>query len=442
MKNIIKWKMLIILLLAAASIFILYTKPLNLGLDLQGGMYLVLEAQETPEVKVDADSVKGIEGVIRNRIDSLGVAEPIIQMKGKKQVIVELPGIKDPARAIKLIGDTALLEFVEAEYAPGDTSILTPEKIKKLAGEDARLATFSVYDNKGNIVDEKPIILKNTVLTGADLKTSRPETDSYGRPVVGIEFTQKGAKKFRDVTAKNIGKPIAIVLDNRIISAPVVNEAIPAGKAVITGSFTPQEVGDLVIKLKAGALPIPVEIVENKIIGPTLGKDSINKSWTAGIYGFIAVAIFMILYYRLPGLMAVIALSLYVIFNLAALSIFNATLTLTGLAGIILSMGMAVDANVLIFERLKEELRSGKTARAALDAGFKRAFTAIFDTNTTTVISGCVLFFLGTGTIRGFAVTLTLGVIVSFFTAIFVTRTFMEAIVKIRPIKSDILVKS
>lgn len=442
MKNLLKWKMLFIFILALGAGWLLYSKPLNLGLDLQGGMYLVLEAKENAKVQVDAEAMRGVEGVIRNRIDSLGVAEPIVQIKGSKQVVVELPGIKDPDRALKLIGDTAMLEFVEAESAPGDTSVLTPDKVRALAGEEARLATYSVYDARGQVADEKPIILKTTVLTGADLKMARPESDGYGKPVVGIEFNPQGAKKFKEVTERNIGKPIAIVLDGRIISAPIVNEAIPAGKAVISGSFTPQEVGDLVIKLKAGALPVPVSIVENRIVGPTLGKDSMNKSWIAGIYGFIAVALFMIFYYRLPGLMAVIALCLYFIYNMAFLSLINATLTLTGLAGIILSIGMAVDANILIFERLKEELRSGKTIKAALDMGFKRAFTAIFDTNTTTIITGAILFFAGTGTIRGFAVTLCIGVVVSFFSAIFVTRTFMEVIMTIRPVKSDILIRS
>lgn len=441
MKNALKWRVLIILLLVTGAFFLLNNKPLNLGLDLQGGMRLVLEAQDTDKIKVDNDAVIGVLGVIRNRIDSLGISEPLIQRKGKRQVIVELPGIKEPERAIKMIGDTALLEFVSAEWAPGDASLLTDEKIKKLAGDNARIDKVQYFDNAGNVVKEVPIILKDTVMTGAALKNSIPENDQYNRPVVGIEFTSEGTKQFRDVTAANVGRPLAILLDGRIISAPNINEPIPGGKAIISGGFTSAEVRDLVIKLKAGALPVPVEIVENKIIGPTLGKDSIEKSLRAGIYGFIIVALFMLVYYRLPGFMAVIALLIYLVLDLAVLSFLGATLTLPGLAGIVLAIGMAVDANVIIFERLKEELRAGKAVKAAVDAGFSRAFMTIIDANITTIITGLVLFLLGTGTIKGFAVTLCIGILVSMFSAIFVSRVLMELIVDLRLVKSGKLVK-
>ena len=425
MKNINQFRSLIILFVVAASVFVIYSMPINLGLDLQGGTRLVFVGQDTSKVKVSDDAMAGVAAVIRNRIDSLGVSEPVIQRKGKDQVIVELPGVKDPDRAIKLIGDTALLEFVESEWAPGDESVLTPQKVKEYYGDSARLDKVeSVKD--GQVVRSTPIILKDTTITGADVKAVYPQVDEYGNPSVGFELNSTGVNLFARLTTRHIGKPIAILLDKKIISAPNVNTPITEGKGIITGSFSADEVRDMIIKLKAGSLPIPVKMVESRIVGPTLGRDSIDKSKIAGIIGFAFIFFFMIFYYRLPGFVSTIALVVYVLLTLAILSIIRTTLTLPGIAGFLLSMGMAVDANVIIFERLKEELRAGKKIKMALDAAFERAFNAILDSNVTTVVAAATLFFVGTGTIKGFAITLSIGILVSMFTAITLTKMMMN----------------
>lgn len=425
--NINQLRFLGILAVIAISVYIIIQLPINLGLDLQGGTRLVLEGQETEKIKVSDDAMSGAVAVIRNRIDSLGVTEPTIQRKGKDQIIVELPGIKDPERAIRVIGDTALLEFVEAEWSPGDARTVSEKKIKEFYGPEARLSTVKEMRD-GRVESERPIILKRTVLTGADLKGAFPGLDSYGNPVVDIEFNSNGAQIFADVTARSVDKPIAIILDKRIISAPNVREPIPSGRAQISGNFKAEDVQDLVIKLKAGALPIPVRLIETRIVGPSLGKDSIDRSKVAGILGFAFIVAFMVLYYRLPGFLADIALVIYVPLTLAGLCLFHATLTLPGIAGFLLSIGMAVDANIIIFERLKEELRLGKTVRAAFDTAFQRAFTAILDSNVTTIIAALTLFFVGTGTIKGFAVTLIVGILASMFTALTLTHTMLNMV--------------
>lgn len=427
-KNINQLRFLIILAVVGVSVYLIMKLPITLGLDLQGGTRLVYEGQETEKTKVTEDAMAGVVAVIRNRIDALGVTEPIIQRKGKGQVIVELPGVKDPERAIRIIGDTALLEFVEAEWSPGDVRTISPEKLKEFYGPGARLEIYKEVKD-GRVESERPIILKKTVLTGGDLKGAWPGLDQYGNPVVDIEFNAKGAQIFSEVTSHSVGKPIAILLDKRIISAPNVREPIPSGRAQISGNFTPEEVQDLVIKLKAGALPIPVKLIETRVVGPSLGKDSIDKSKVAGIIGFVLIIAFMVLYYRLPGFLADIALVIYITIVLAGLALLHATLTLPGIAGFLLSIGMAVDANVIIFERLKEELRAGKTVKAAFDTSFQRAFSAIFDSNITTIIAAVTLFFVGTGTIRGFAVTLTVGILASMFTALTLTHMMMNMLV-------------
>lgn len=427
-KNINQLRFLIILGVVGASVYILMQLPITLGLDLQGGTRLVLEGQETEKVKVSDDAMAGVAAVIRNRIDALGVTEPTIQRKGRDQVIVELPGVKDPERAIKIIGDTALLEFIEAEWSPGDSRTVSAEKLKEFYGAEARL-DFVKEIRGGRVESERPIILRKAVLTGADLKGAWPGLDQYGNPVVDIEFNSHGAQIFAEVTSRSVNKPIAIVLDKKIISAPNVREPIPSGKAQISGSFSAEEVQDLVIKLKAGALPIPVKLVETRVVGPSLGRDSIDRSKVAGVVGFAIIIAFMVLYYRLPGFMADIALLIYVPLTLAGLALLRTTLTLPGIAGFLLSIGMAVDANVIIFERLKEELRLGKTIKASIEAAFQRAFAAILDSNVTTIIGAGTLFFVGTGTIKGFAVTLTVGILASMFTALTLTHMMMNMLV-------------
>lgn len=423
-----KLRITIVLIVLVVSIIISIKFPINLGLDLKGGTRVILEAKDTSKAAVNDDTMQGLVTVIRNRIDALGISEPIIQRKGRNQLVVELAGVKDSSRAMKVIGDTAQLEFIEADWAPPNADKLTPEKLALLAGPNARIGQIYEYDNNGEQRGSMPIILKNTILTGADLKTVFPGTDQYGKPSVNLEFTRTGAEKFANATQNSIGKPLAIVLDGKVISAPKVNSAILDGNAQITGSFSVSEMRDLVVKLKAGALPAPVEVVYTKEVGPMLGKDSIEASKIAGILGFVLVVIFMIVVYRLSGVMASLALILYIIMLFASLKLLNATLTLPGIAGFILSMGMAVDANVLIFERIKEERRKGLPILSSIENGFNRAIVTILDSNVTTLISALLLFWLGTGSLKGFAVTLSLGIVISMFTAIFVVRLLLESI--------------
>jgi preprotein translocase subunit SecD len=427
-----------IFVLFIAAVLVVWKKPPRLGLDLQGGMRLIVEAKDTPELKVNDQAMEGVVEVIRGRIDGLGVAEPVIQRKGERQVVVELPGIKDPERALKLVGDTAIMEFKEAEWLPGDISQLSEQEKKELLGPDGKLDAVKAYDDKGNVLRETPIILKKTALTGSDLKWAGPGTDEYGRPIVQLEFSPEGARKFYAATMRSVGKPLAILLDGKIISAPNVNEAISGGRAQISGSFTPKEMQDFVIKLRAGSLPVPVEIVQNNVVGPTLGADAMAKSWVAFVIGFSIVLLFMISYYRINGLVSGISLGMYCFFTLAAMSLLDTTLTLPGIAALILSVGMAVDANIIIFERLKEELCWGKTLFAALDAAFHRAFTCIFDGNITTIIGVAFLFIFGSGSIKGFAVALTIGTVMSMFTAVLVSRELLRNVYHLKFVKNSV----
>lgn len=427
MKNMNKYRILFVILIMALAIGIIIKKPLTLGLDLQGGIQLILEAQSSDSTPVNQDSVSGVMEVIRNRVDGLGLSEPIITQKGEKQIIVELAGLKDPTRAMSMVGETALLEFVEAEWAYGDISKFTPDKIKILAGPDARLGVYEEKDNQGNIIKEAPIFLKKTVLTGADLSLVTAGYRQDGEPTVSIEFTKKGSDIFKDVTTRHVGRPLAILLDGKIISAPKINEPIAGGQAQISGQFSTQEMRDLVIKLKAGSLPVPVEIVSNRIVGATLGHDSIEASKRAALIGFALVCIYMVLIYRLPGFLSSITLGAYVLLSIALLKLFGATLTLPGIAGFILTMGMAVDANVIIFERIKEEYTGNTSLIKALHLGFDRAFTTIMDSNITTLVAAFVLFWLGTGSIKGFAVTLSIGILVSMYSSIILTKLILLA---------------
>ena len=364
------------------AVFTVFVSPLaqsiRQGLDLQGGTHVVLEAEDTPEAIVNEDAMERVVRIMEKRVNELGLAEPIVQRQGQRRIIVELPGIKDPDRAIQVIGKTAMLEFKNEE------------------GE--------------------------TCLTGTDLADAHEQTDQAGQNLVSLEFSAEGGKKFADLTSKNVGRTIAILLDGEVLTAPRVNEAITGGKAVITGNKTLEEAHNLAILLRSGSLPVKVNIIETRTVGPSLGQDSKDKSVFAFALGLGAVILFMVLFYRLSGFIADISLMAYVIMLLFSLKMLDATLTLPGVAGIILSIGMAVDANVLIFEHFKEEFLKGKTLRLAMDAGFSRAFTTIFDSNITTIISAGVLFCFGTGSIRGFAITLGLGVILSMFTAITLTQ--------------------
>lgn len=374
---------------AIFAVFGYYIKPLSLsikqGLDLQGGTHIVLQAVDTPEAKVDEDAVLRVMQIVERRVNELGLTEPIVQRQGERRIIVELPGINEPEKAIDMIGKTAMLEF---------------------------------QDESGH-----------TVLTGKDLKNAQAQID-HNRNLVALEFSDEGGKKFADLTAKNIGKTIAILLDKQVLTTPVVQEMITGGKAVITGNRSIEEAQHLAILLRSGSLPVKVDILETRSVGPTLGQDAKDKSVVAFSIGIGAVVVFMLLFYRLSGFIANTALLVYVLLVLLSMKMLNATLTLPGIAGIILSIGMAVDANVLIFERFKEEYRSGKTLRAAMSAGFDRAFATILDSNLTTLIAAAVLFFLGTSTVKGFAITLGLGIMISMFTAITVNKFLLKLIMR------------
>lgn len=386
----------LVIALAIIGGFCMYVRPLSnsvrQGLDLQGGTHVVLQAVDTPEFKVDDDAVNRSVKIIERRVNELGLTEPVIQRQGKDRIIVELPGVKDPEKAIGMLGRTALLEF------------------KDMSGK--------------------------TVMTGSDLKDAKSQISQNNQAVVSLEFTSDGGKKFADITARNVGKQISIALDGEVLTSPVVQEAITGGHAQITGSRNIEDAEHLAILLRSGSLPVKLEILENRTVGPTLGQDSKEKSVKAFTIGVIGVFVFMLLFYRLSGVVADIALLLYVMLLLLIMKYLNATLTLPGIAGIILSIGMAVDGNVLIFEHFKEEVLRGKTLRNAMESGFSRALVTILDSNITTLIACAVLFYLGTGPIRGFAVTLALGVVLSMFSAVTVTKFLLMFLINANFTKS------
>ena len=380
---------LLAVIIVIVGVFAAFIAPLagsiRQGLDLQGGTHVVLEGVDTEQAQVNDDAMNRVVKIMEKRVNELGLTEPIIQREGERRIIIELPGVKDPDKAIAVLGKTAMLEFKDEEG--------------------------------------------NTVLSGTDLKDAREQTTQNNQNEVAIEFTDEGAQKFADLTSANVGRTIAILLDGEVLTAPRVNEPITGGKAVITGSRNLEEAHNLAVLLRSGALPVKVDIIETRTVGPTLGQDSKDKSVFAFTVGVGAIFVFMLLFYRVSGLIANLSLMAYVIILLFVLKLLDATLTLPGVAGIILSIGMAVDANVLIFEHFKEEVKAGKTLRMAMDSGFKRAFTTIFDSNLTTIIAAAVLFFFGTGPIRGFAITLGLGVVISMFTAITLTQFMLKHLI-------------
>ena len=384
MKQLQMFRVAFVILVIGLALYFVFPldKNINLGLDLQGGSHIVLECVDSPNAPVDSDAVNRVIEIISNRINPEGVKEPVIQRQGERRILVQLPGMDDPQEAEGLIGKTALLEFKDQS--------------------------------------------SETLLTGAYLKTAKTSFDRFGRPNVILEFDEEGAKLFEQATTKNVGKILAITLDGQEISTPVVQEPIPSGEASIVGQFSVEEAQRLALLLRSGALPVEVKILENRSIGPTLGKDSINRSLKAGLVGLSLILIFMVVIYKMFGLVADLALLICMLLMMGGLAILNATLTLPGIAGIILTIGMAVDANILIFERIKEELQMEKTFRASIEAGFSKAFVAIFDANVTTLIAAIALLYFGSGPIRGFAVTLSIGIAVSMFTALVVTKLVLE----------------
>lgn len=522
MKNF-SWRLVLVFaVIVAAIIYILPTfspklwphKQINLGLDLQGGMHLVLEVDTEKAVEstierisqevrallrkkkirnvavdrvdgkkisikiINKDSIKAFDEIldnefkelrilsrsqangtvvilmdlpdrdtdilkkmavdqaletIRNRIDQFGVSEPDIRRQGEARILIQLPGIQDTQRAKSLIGRTALLEFKLVD----DTNDINAAL--KGSVPPGREILYKVEEDPDTqrMLKTPYLLKKRTLLTGASLQDAKVQIDSqFNEPYVSIDFDKKGARVFERITGENVKKRLAIVLDNKVYTAPVIQEKISGGQARITGNFTTEEARDLAIILRAGALPAPVNILEERTVGPSLGADSIRKGLISMLIGGIFVVLFMIIYYRLSGFIADVALILNIVLIAGGLAAFQATLTLPGIAGIILTIGMAVDANVIIFERIREEMALGRTPRAAVDAGYERATLTILDANVTTLIAALVLFQFGTGAVKGFAVTLSLGVIASLFTALILSRMIFSYLLMYRKVKT------
>jgi len=394
---------------------------------------IVLDLPDEEAARIRKMATEQALETIRNRIDQFGVSEPDIRIQGEKRILIQLPGVKDTQRAKDLIGRTALLEFKLVDDAHS-----VEEAVQGRIFPGSELL-YEISENRETRRTTKVpfLVQKRAALTGAYLTDAVVQIDSqYNEPYVSITFDKKGARLFERVTAENVNKRLAIVLDNNVYSAPVIQEKIAGGQARITGSFTAEEARDLAIVLRAGALPAPVTVIEERTVGPSLGTDSIQKGLVSMIVGLIVVGIFMAAYYRLSGIVANFALLLNILLIAGGLAAFQATLTLPGIAGIILTIGMAVDANVLIFERIREEITIGKTHRAAVDAGFERATLTILDANVTTLIAALVLFQFGTGPVKGFAVTLSLGVIASVFTALILTRLIFDYFLLTRKVKT------
>ncbi|MBN2409103.1 MAG: protein translocase subunit SecD [Candidatus Aminicenantes bacterium] len=503
MKKGPRWKIILTLGIIALAVFLAYppAQKINLGLDLRGGIHLVLQVITDDAINMDMDEeinrlqdqlkkknldfssiVKGrigqvnLQGInpdqegavrdlldenfqnwdyvliggtasltmkgqvqmylrdqavnqaletIRNRVDEFGVAEPTIQRQGLagERIIIELPGVDDPERVKDLIKMTAVLEWklVKAGPAPDEASLLAP--FGGTVPDDAEVVKGDAKRTSGGTY----LVERVATVTGKDLRVVRRSQDEWNSPAVAFSLNPEGGRRFEKVTGENIGKQIAIILDDKVISSPVVEDVIPATSGgIIRGRFTDEEAEDLVVVLRAGALPAGIRYLEERTIGPSLGADSIRKGLSAGIAAILLVMAFMVIYYRKAGVNAVVALILNMILLFGALSYFRAALTLPGIAGIILTIGMAVDANVLIFERIREELLAGKSTLNSIATGFSRAFTAIFDTNLTTIISAIFLFQFGTGPVKGYAITLIIGIVASMFTAVFVSRLIFE----------------
>ena len=425
--------------------------PIREGLDLQGGLQVVLQARPVAGQQLDHDTLEGTRQTLERRVNGLGVSEPFIQTRGNDEIIIELPGVADPQEAVRILQQTALLEIIDpqGQYLPPGTLVNTSlgsaaERQAAIAGATP-VATpvaspLAAPPVAGTPIAGTPIAGQTppsgptyeTIVSGSDLKTAYITTGNTGvNQVVGFELQGDAASKFFQYTSSHLGEPMSIVVDKQVISSPRINGAI-SSRGIIEG-VPPDQVDDLVIQLKAGALGVPLDVVQSQTVGPSLGQDSLQRSLLAGIVGLSIVALFMILYYRLPGSISVLALLIYTAIVFAIFKLLPVTLTLAGIAGFILSIGMAVDANVLIFSRTKEELRQGKSMTQAIESGFAHAWPSIRDSNITTMITTFILYlfgsYTGTSIITGFALTLFIGVAVSMFTAITVTRTFLRVLV-------------
>jgi preprotein translocase subunit SecD len=409
----------------------------RLGLDLVGGVQALLEADVPATQTINPKDMNVAVQIVDNRVNALGVSEAIVQPAGSNRIVVELPGETDPAQALATIKQTGLLEFVDmSSLTDQEASTLMHRKINTdwIPGGSQPLQTPTV-EFTSTVTSTLPIQTGptfHTVMTGTDLKNVGVQTTQGGGYVVGFELNSEGTQIFKDFTSSHIGQILGIVLDKEVISIPSINSAITGGKGVIEGRFTSDEANKLAVQLKYGSLPIPLKVVTSETIGPTLGQDSLSKSLVAGFIGMTVVVLFMALYYRLPGIIADLALLCYALITYALFRLIPVTLTLPGIAGFVLSVGVAVDANVLIFERIKEELRSGKSLRQAIDLGWNRAWPSIRDSNFSTLITCIILFWFGNtfgaSIVKGFSLTLAIGVMVSMFTAIVVTRTFLHLV--------------
>lgn len=436
---------ILIIVLIATSIVTLINLPLQLGLDLRGGSQLTIQLQTTPEVpEITPEKLEGVRTVIDNRVNGLGVSEAVVQSVGNDRILVQLPGVNDPQEAERVLGGTAQLDFrtetdspeIQAQYQIRQQELgELVFQAQLLQGKELTAQEAKIDAKRAEIAQLSEQLYTKSELNGEKLKTAGYQPSQQGKDwEVILEFNDEGGKLFAELTKSiaGTGRTLGIFLDNQLISAPGVSAeyastGIMGGRATISGGggYTLEQARELALQLEGGALPLPVKIVENRTVGATLGQDSIRRSIIAGISGLVLVLIFMAIYYRLPGMIADLSLIIYAILNLACFSIAGVTLTLPGIAGFLLSIGMAVDANVLIFERTREELRDGKTLYRSVESGFYRAFSSILDGNVTTLIACIALFWLGSGLVKGFALTLGIGVVVSMFTALTCTRTFM-----------------
>ncbi|MDO4561052.1 MAG: protein translocase subunit SecD [bacterium] len=450
-----KWRLVLVVAVVIIATVVAFPikGKIRLGLDLRGGVHIILQAKGTPENPLTPDSLERLLVVLRSRVDQYGIAEPVIQREGDDRIAIDLPGVEDPEAALDLIGRTAVLQFrqvlgesprvpakpVRANY-DSDEQFKTAEERWTAAKNEVDLyikqMEEAVKSNSDMAVarseNGSAYLLGKQYVGGGDLTKAETNFDQFGKAAVSLKFNTEGAKLFDEATAANIGKQIAIVLDGVVISAPVVQQRISGGEAQITGSFSTAEANRLAIMLRAGALPVSVEVLENRSVGPSLGADSIHDGIKSGLIGAALVVIFMVVYYGLLGIAADLALAVAMLLVIATLIALKSTLTLPGIGGMILTIGMAVDGNILIYERMKEEFRSGKTLMAALDTGFRKALIVILDSNITTLIAAAILFYFGSGPIRGFAVTLSIGVVASVFCNTVVTRTLLGIVLSAR----------
>lgn len=471
-QSYIRW-LIPILLLVAGAVWVVnpnnpgihlgsYNRDVRIvrGLDLQGGLRVLLEADLPADTEVTTEQMQTVRDIVENRVNGLGVTEPLVQVAGTRRILVELPGVGDPNQAVAAIQETGLLEFVEvsvqdrlallsgqipmltdfaqsSETAPSGASAepTIPSESSLTGPTSTALAPASAATASSTTPEPTPAVpsqVFRTIMTGAALQSAYVSRDQVGEYIVSFTLTDAGSRIFSDYTAAHVGGYLAIVLDKQVISIPRIDEAITQGSGAISGSFTYDSANSLAIQLSYGALPIPLKIVDSKTVGPTLGQDSLRKSTIAGVIGLATIMLFMALYYRLPGVLADLALLVYAVLTFALFKLIPVTLTLPGIAGFVLSIGVAVDANVLIFERMKEELRAGRALRQAIDLGFSRAWPSIRDSNLSTLITCVILYWFGASfgasIVKGFSLTLALGVLVSLFTAITVTRTFLHTV--------------